>query len=138
VASAKKKRGPGTPPREERNLDPHWTNWEVLAAFGEDERGDTYLDAVKRFCCLPSEEDVWLDELVRAAHRAHDRAGSCQTGRMAAWRVFRRAGMILLHDFMEDLQVETGRLKPRAAFYWPAKAMTVVITTNWRVDTDVK
>ncbi len=138
MASPRKKRGPSTPLREDRNTDPHWTNWEYLSAFGEDDLGYTYLDAVKRFCCLPSEEDAWLDDLVRAAKRAHDRSGSSQTGRQAAWRVFRRAGMILLHDLMDDLQVETGKLKPRAAFFWPSQAMTLIITTAWHVDKSTK
>ena len=134
MASPRKKRGPSTPLREDRNTDPHWTNWEYLSAFGEDDLGYTYLDAIKQFCCMPSEEEMWLDELVREARRAYDRAGHSQTGRQAAWRVFRRAGMILLHDRMEELKVETGRLRPRAAFAWPSKSMTVIIATNWRVE----
>ncbi len=135
MATAKKKRGPKTPPREERNTDPRWTNWEVLSAFGEDENGTTYLDAIKQFCCVPNEEEAWLGDLVRRARRAHDRAGQSATGRQAAWRVLRRAGMILLHDLMDDLKVETGKLKPRAAFRWPEMSITVIVTTTWKLDT---
>ncbi|MDP2359187.1 MAG: hypothetical protein Q8O14_00325 [bacterium] len=121
-------------PRGRRNVDPHWTNWEVLAAFGEDEHGGSYLDAVKRFCCMPHEEDVWLDNLVRQARQAHDRAGQSRAGREAAWEVLCQAGMVLLHDLMNELQVQVERKrKPRAAFYWPAMAVTVIINTNWRV-----
>lgn len=121
--------------RKDVNTDPHWTNWEYLAAFGVDDLGYTYLDAVKQFCCVPNEEEAWLEDLVRKAHRAHDRAGRSTTGRQAAWRVLRRAGMILLHDLMDDLKVETGKRKPRAAFRWPEMAMTVIVTTNWKLDT---
>jgi hypothetical protein len=121
-------------PRGRKNIDRHWTNWEYLAAFGEDEHGETYLDAVKRFCCLPSEEDVWLDNLVRKARMANDRAGKSRAGREAAWRVLRRAGMILLHDLMDELQVLVeGKRKPRAAFLWPCKAIFVIVTTEWKI-----
>jgi hypothetical protein len=78
-----------------------------------------YLDAVKRFCCLSSVEDEWLDELVRQARAAHDQAGQSRTGRQAAWRVLRRAGMVLLHDRMDELKVGRGILTPRAVFLWP-------------------
>lgn len=133
MATPRKKRGPGTPLREERNTDPHWTNWDYLAAFGEDEQGYTYLEAIKRFCCLPSDEEAWIDDLVREAHRAYLRAGACQKGQAAAWRVLRRAGMILLHDLMADLRVGAGRLKPRAAFRWPTTtATTIIVATNWK------
>lgn len=134
----RKQRMPGAPSRENVNTDPHWTNWETLAAFGEDELGYTYLDAIKRFCCIPSEEDAWLDELVRRARAAHDQAGQSRTGREAAWRVFRRAGMILLHDRMDELKVGQGILKPRAVFCWPMTSRTITVATNWRVHADGK
>ena len=119
--------------RVDINTDPHWTNWEVLAAFGEDERGDTYLDAVKRFCCLPSEEDAWLEDLVRRARQAHDAAGQSRNGREAAWAVLRRAGMILLHERMRELRVGAGILKPRAAFRWPGIRREVVVGAGWKL-----
>lgn len=133
MPTCRKTRAAEAPRRKDVNTDPHWTNWEYLAAFGEDELGYTYLDAIKRFCCLPSDEDAWLDELVRAARQAHDLAGSSQLGRLAAWRVFRRAGMILLHDRMEELQVGRGILRPRAVFRWPMASRTITVATNWRV-----
>ena len=131
MASPKKKRGPHTPRREERNTDPHWTNWEYLAAFGVDDLGYTYLDAIRQFCCIPSDEDAWLEDLVKAAKRAHDRAGHSRTGQAAAWTVLRRAGMILLHDLMEDLKVG-GKMKPRAAFRWPSQGITVIVSNSWK------
>lgn len=127
-----KRPGAGGKRRVNVNTDPHWTNWEYLAAFGEDELGYTYLEAIKRFCCLPSQEDAWLDELVRRARLAHDRAGQCRAGREAAWSVLRRAGMILLHDMMAELRVGTSRMKPRAAFLWPGRGVRVVVAANWK------
>lgn len=114
------------------NNDPHWTNWEYLAAFGEDELGYTYLDAIKRFCCLPSEEEAWLEELVRRARQAHDAAGQSRRGREAAWAVLRRAGMILRHDRMAELRVGAGILRPRAAFLWPGLNHEVVVSVHWK------
>ena len=115
------------------NTDPHWTNWEILAAFGEDERGDTYLEAVKRFCCLSSPEEAWLEDLVRRARQAHDAAGQSRAGREAAWAVLRRAGMILLHERMKELRVGAGILKPRAAFRWPGIRREVVVGAGWKL-----
>lgn len=139
MSTPRKKRGPVTPLREERNTDPHWTNWEYLAAFGVDDLGYTYLDAIKQFCCLPSDEDVWLDELVRRARKAYTENGGSRTGQEAAWRVFRRAGMILLHDRMDTMKVQNFKIRaPRAAFIWPSKSLTIIVTTDWRVDKDVK
>ncbi|MDP1592331.1 MAG: hypothetical protein Q8M07_31505 [Prosthecobacter sp.] len=135
MPTCRKTRADGSPRRKDVNTDPHWTNWEYLAAFGEDELGYTYLDAIKRFCCIPSEEDAWLDELVRRARAAHDQAGQSRMGREAAWRVLRRAGMILLHDRMDELKVGQGIMKPRAVFLWPTTSRTLTIATNWRVDT---
>ncbi|MFA7331083.1 MAG: hypothetical protein WC326_08425 [Candidatus Delongbacteria bacterium] len=132
MSTPRKKRVATTPKRENRNTDPHWTNWEYLAAFGEDDLGYTYLDAVKQFCSQPSEEERWLDELVRQARIAHDRAGLRRSGRHAAWSVFRRAGMILLHNEMHEMKVK-GKHGPRAVFLWPATALMVVVGTNWQV-----
>jgi hypothetical protein len=71
---------------------------------------------------------------VRKARQAHDRAGQSRNGREAAWNVLCEAGMVLLHGLMNELQVQVERKrKPRVAFYWPERAMTVIVSTNWRV-----
>lgn len=135
MATPRKKRSPDTPSREDRNTDPRWTNWEYLSAFGEDDLGYTYLDAVKRFCCCPSDEELWLEDLVKRARRAYEDAGLSRSRRQAAWRVIRRAGMILLHDRMLDMRVwELRRKRPRAVFRWPSRRLTIVIGTNWKID----
>lgn len=132
MATPRKKRSPDTPSREDRNTDPRWTNWEYLSAFGEDDLGYTYLDAVKRFCCCPSDEDLWLEDLVKRARKAYEHAGSRRSRRQAAWRVFRRAGMILLHDEMGKRG--RGKQRPQAVFSWPSRAMIVMVTTAWKVE----
>ncbi|MDP2360615.1 MAG: hypothetical protein Q8O14_07665 [bacterium] len=132
MATPKKKRRPGAPLREDINTDPRWVNWEFLAAFGVDDTGHTYLDAIKQHCCVKSDEDQWMEDLVRRAHQVHDRAGHSAMGRNAACDFFRKAGMVLLPDFMDDLGVG-GTLKPRAAFWWPAALTTVIVHTNWKV-----
>lgn len=128
-----KRPGAGGKRRVNVNTDSHWTNWEYLAAFGEDELGYTYLEAIKRFCCLPSQEEAWLEDLVRRARQAHDQAGQSRNGREAAWAVLRRAGMILLHDRMEELRVGAGILRPRAAFRWPGTGRTVIVGAGWKL-----
>lgn len=47
----KRKKGAPAYARQDVSTDPHWVNWEYLAAFGEDERGYTFLEAVKQHCC---------------------------------------------------------------------------------------
>lgn len=131
MSTPKKKRDPHTPLREDRNTDPRWTNWEYLAAFGEDDLGYTYLDAIKQFFSLPSDEEVWLNELARQARHAHDMACLRNSGRQAAWSVFRRAGMLLLHDEMNK-RVK-GHRRPWAVFAWPGTRMVVTVGAGWRV-----
>ncbi len=134
MATRKPRRRDGRPTRKrsEVGTDPLWVNWEYLAAFGQDERGYQYLDAIKLHCGIKSAEDEWMDNLVRRARQAHDEAGHCQRGQEAAWRVFRRAGMILFHDLM--LEVGVGKpFKPRAVFYSPVMARTMVVGPHWKL-----
>jgi hypothetical protein len=131
--STKRKTTPRTGLREDVGSDPHWVNWEYLAAFGEDERGFTFVAAVKQYCCAQSDEEEWLEQLVKRARVAFDRAGHGATGLYAACRVLRaEGGMVILHDLMADLGVGLPR-NPRLAFRWQQSLMTVVVNWSWKV-----
>lgn len=117
--------------RQEMNTDRHWVNWEFLAAFGVDERGYTYLAAVKQHCCLADEPDEWLDNVVRRARKACEKVGSVRVGNRAAWRILRWAGLVVLHDLMKDLR-RPGRVGPHAAFFEPGTSQVWVVGRNWK------
>lgn len=128
MATARKPKRSTT--RKDVNTDPHWTNWEYLAAFGVDDLGYTYLEAVKRFCCIPSDEEVWLEDLINMAKLAFERAGSHRSRQQAACRVFRRAGMILLHDEMKKRA--KGECRTQVVLIWPTMEKMVMITNKWK------
>ncbi|MDP2361996.1 MAG: hypothetical protein Q8O14_14810 [bacterium] len=128
---------PSTPRRKhvrhDVNTEPRWLNWEFLAAFGVDESGYTYLDAVKQHCCAGLAREDWLEALIRRARKAYIAAGRSKYGQRAAWAVFRRAGMIMLHDLMDDLS-EGRKLGPMAAFQSPRTAEIVIIRRSWKAE----
>lgn len=124
-----KERRPHT--REEIGTDIRWVNWDLLAAFGEDERGYTYLAAILRYCCVEDRTTEWMELLVDRARAAHGRAGHGVRGQFAALRVFRRAGLVILHKLMDELGVGKP-MRPRAAFYSPITEQFVIVTTHWK------
>lgn len=103
-----------------------------MAAFGSDEVGNTYLDAVRRYCCTPEVGGEALQEIVQDAKAAFILAGNCDRGKRAAWDVLESAGMVLMHDRMKQLGVARPR-GPRAAFFCPAQGRVFVLTYAWHL-----
>lgn len=106
-------------------------SWDMMIAFGADEDGAEYLDAIKAHCCGPAGE-IDLPELVCRARAASRVAGHGLAGRRAAWRVLEQAGLELLPDLMADIGA-ARRSGPRAAFYCPVQGQTYILGFDWRL-----
>lgn len=100
-----------------------------MSAFGEDDDGHTYLEAVLLHCCSPVGDQDLLD-IIKRARAAF---GLSRRGKhRAAWRVLESSGLTLLPTLMAELGV--GRSHgPRAAFYCPVRDQTFIIGYDWRL-----
>ena len=112
--------------------NPAKVRWDTLSAFGTDEAGNTYLDAVRAHCCTPVAGDDQVHEAIAAARDAFNQAGQCQRGKEAAWEVLEGAGLILLPVLMQELGVNRQR-GPRAAFYSEWLQQSFILTYSWRL-----
>lgn len=115
-----------------RPPDPTKVRWDMMAAFGSDEDGNSYLQAVMQHCCDPGPEDEALLDLVHRARQAYRDAGSYGKGRAAARGVLLQAGLVMLDD-----RTPTGgrgtRRAPLAVFYFPERGQAYILSRTWHL-----
>lgn len=115
-----------------RPPDPTKARWDMMAAFGSDEDGNSYLQAILQHCCTPNHEDETLLELIHRARSAYRDAGSFGKGRLAARGVLVQAGMVLLDDREQALAGGTQRA-PLAVFYVPDMGQAYILSCTWHL-----
>jgi hypothetical protein len=111
--------------------DPSKVGWDMMTAFGSDEYGHQFLEAVVLHC-TPLSGDAWLEAVVQNAKTAFRESGFGMPGKRAAWTALEDAGLNILPDMMDAIGVNRSH-GPRAAFFYPLLDKAFIVSYNWQI-----